>query len=70
LYYAVAGYKPFHGSTDFQTAMCTVHNELPVFSSTHKELDDIIRQLLAKNPDKRFQSAEELLYVLTTLRRA
>ncbi|MEO7617926.1 MAG: serine/threonine-protein kinase [Candidatus Saccharibacteria bacterium] len=70
LYHAVAGYKPFQGSTDMETAMRTVHDAPPVFFSGNNELDHIICQLLQKNPDDRFQSAEELLYVLSTLHRA
>ena len=69
LYYVVSGYKAFQGHTDIETATRTVQDDIPYFSSTNSQLDLVIRQLLAKDPDERFQSAEELLYVLSTLYR-
>ena len=69
LYYAVSGYKAFQGDSDIEAATRTVQDAIPYFSSTNSQLDHVIRQLLAKDPGERFQSAEELLYVLSTLYR-
>jgi serine/threonine-protein kinase len=71
LYEMLAGARPFSGATDFSTLQAIV-NDNParlrhVRPDVPPALDRIAQKLLEKEPDRRFQSAEELASELYAL---
>jgi serine/threonine-protein kinase len=63
LYEAVTGHPPFRKRTDYEYMHAHLH-EKPVAPSQHvpdipKELDDVILKALEKQPETRFQSAQD-----------
>ena len=64
-YYALAGRPPFQGSTPLQTVMQHLEKEPDPIERLRPEippgLASIIRRLMAKKPEKRFQTPGELL---------
>ncbi len=73
LYEMVAGELPFKGHYD-QATMYSILNEDPepltaVRARIPVELDWIVDKCMAKSPDERYQSADELILDLTTLQK-
>jgi serine/threonine-protein kinase len=68
LYECLTGRKAFPGPSDAETLHQVLYEEPPPPSSLRQELtqqhDELCARLLAKHPDDRFQSAEELLGAL------
>ncbi len=68
LYQMVTGKLPFFGNSDFE--IMRAHTETPppnpkrIRKDLPKSLAQVILKLLEKNPEKRFQSAEEVLKAL------
>jgi len=64
LFECLTGKRAFEGRSPIETAAAVIHVELPLPSKIRSELtpahDDLCRRLTAKNPDDRFQSAEEI----------
>lgn len=71
LYECLTGRRPFGGRTAFETVDQILHHEPPPVSSLRPELslqhDELCRRLLAKHPDDRLRSADELLGALRLL---
>jgi len=71
LFECLTGRRAFEGETPLQLAAHVLEHDPPAVSSLRPELseqhDELIRRLLAKHPDDRFQSAEELLGALRVL---
>jgi Tol biopolymer transport system component/predicted Ser/Thr protein kinase len=72
LYEMVAGHLPFRGDFD-QAVIYSIMNEpaeplTAVRSGVPKELDRIVDKCLAKEPEQRYQHADDLLVDLRTLR--
>lgn len=72
LYEAITGRTPFAGNSFIEIAANVLHVEPPPpskFNSTvPRELDFISQKALAKKPNKRYQSAKELIADLTAVR--
>ncbi|MEN3337716.1 MAG: hypothetical protein V7647_1392 [Acidobacteriota bacterium] len=68
LYECLTGERAFHALTPLEYAGQILHCQPPDVSSRRTELtvqhDELCRRLLAKDPEDRFQSAEELLGAL------
>jgi Tol biopolymer transport system component len=71
LYEVVAGRRAFQGTTSFETLKRIVNEEPPpvVEPLRHVALQPIIRRCLAKNPDDRYQSMQELSHDLRNVLR-
>jgi serine/threonine protein kinase/dienelactone hydrolase len=72
LFELLTGQRPFRGDYD-QAVAYSILNEQPVpmeelLSGAPAELDRIVRKLLRKDPLQRYQTAEELVAALETLR--
>lgn len=71
LYFMVAGYSPFHGKSQAETIHRILDTEPPplckAIPGTPPILSEIIHKLLAKNPDERFQSSQEVADLLRNL---
>lgn len=69
LYEMVVGQKPFRGETATDIIVSIIEREPPPLTRVPPELDGVIRRLLAKNRDDRYQSAEELAMELKEVQR-
>src|SRR6266705_3523962 len=66
-YQCLAGVVPFDGEDSFSIGYKHIMEELPVprlDGAEKRELFEIVRKMVAKKPEDRFQSAEELVAVL------
>lgn len=72
LYEAITGRTPFAGGSFIEIAANVLHVEPPppskFNSSVPRELDFIVTKALAKKPDKRYQSAKELIADLSAVK--
>jgi len=68
MFEVTVGRRPFRGQSDFDTMEQIVHHGAPrpssVVNGYPPELEAIVMKLLARDPDDRYQSAEELLHAL------
>ena len=67
LYEMLTGNKPFHGNDALVIAIQHLHEPVPRLPHNLFPYQIIIDKLLAKNPEERFQTAEELLSALQNL---
>ena len=71
LFECLTGHRPFEGDTPLQLAAQVLEHEPPPVSALRPGLteqhDELCRRLLAKHPDDRFRSAEELLGALRVM---
>ena len=74
LYETATGVRPFRGGTSTDVIDAILHVTPPAAEELNtqlpRDLSQAIARLLEKEPDARFQSADELLEVLETIRRA
>src|SRR2546428_641950 len=66
-YQCLAGVVPYDGEDSFSIGYKHIMEELPVprlDSAEKRELFELVRRMMAKKPEDRFQSAEELVAVL------
>ena len=72
LYECVTGQPAFHGASLIEIAANVIHVEPPPPSTVNpdlpNELDSVILKTLAKNPEKRYQSADELISAMRSVR--
>jgi Tol biopolymer transport system component/tRNA A-37 threonylcarbamoyl transferase component Bud32 len=71
LYEVIAGRRAFHGATSFETLKRILSEEPePIIEPLpHVQLQPVIRRCLAKNPDDRYQSMQELAHDLRSVLR-
>jgi len=71
-YHALSGHLPIHGDTPVQVLRGHIEQEpralAEVVSGVSDETSGVVMRLLAKDPDKRFQSAGELLDCLQRIK--
>lgn len=68
LYEALCGSPPYRGQSAFDTLLRHVHSDGPHFPLVHaipRELQRTVERAIARDPKKRFQSAEEFQHALT-----
>ena len=74
LYLMLSGFRPFQGNTDSTIGFKLVHQHpVPVAAMDLKlspELDLVVGRFLAKNPDERYQSADEARRDISAIRDA
>ena len=74
LYLMLSGFRPFQGNTEATISFKLVHQHpVPVGAmdlELSPELDFVIGRFLAKNPDERYQTAEEALRDVARIRNA
>lgn len=74
LYLMLSGFRPFQGNTEATIGFKLVHQHpVPVAAmdlELSPELDFVIGRFLAKNPDERYQTADEALRDITRIRNA
>jgi eukaryotic-like serine/threonine-protein kinase len=69
-YEMLTGHKPYTGSTAMEVIYKHKRAELPEVAPQFAIYDGLLRRLLAKSPDDRFQSARELLRMISAVRAA
>ena len=71
LFECLTGHRAFDGSTTFETIANVLHVHPPAPSSIRSELterhDELCRRLMAKDPNDRFQSADEVVGAIRLL---
>jgi serine/threonine protein kinase len=69
LYKLAAGVTPFESNDPIQSALLVMNHDVPL--EEHRDdlglLTNVIHRAMAKNPDKRFQSAAEMATALATV---
>jgi eukaryotic-like serine/threonine-protein kinase len=67
-YEMLIGRKPFNGATAMEVIYKHKRAELPQIAPEFATYEGLLRSLLAKSPDNRFQSARELLVAIAALK--
>ena len=67
-YEMLIGRKPFNGATAMEVIYKHKRAELPEIAPEFATYEGLLRSLLAKSPDNRFQSARELLVAIARLK--
>jgi len=67
-YEMLTGRKPYTGATAMEVIYKHKRAELPEIAPEFADYEDILRRLLAKSPDDRFQSARALLDAVSALK--
>ncbi len=71
-YHLVAGEPPFRGQTAFEVALHHVQRQPPPLEEVRPDLPrflcQLVHKLMAKSPDRRYQTAREVLHDLNRLR--
>ena len=66
-YELLTGEMPFHGADSLAVALAHIERPVPRLPATRRVWQPLIDRALAKHPDARFQSAEELLAALDVI---
>ena len=67
-YEMLIGRKPYNGATAMEVIYKHKRAELPEIAPQFAVYEAMLRRLLAKSPDDRFQTAEELLSAIARLK--
>lgn len=74
MYFSLTGRTPFTGGSPIECMYQQVHGDIPSFAEAVPEitfphgLEDVVRKCMAKNPDDRFQTMDELQKALEAIR--
>jgi serine/threonine-protein kinase PpkA len=69
-YEMLIGRKPYTGATAMEVIYKHKRADIPEIAAQYAKYEDLLRRLLAKSPNDRFQSAGELLTAVATLKDA
>jgi tRNA A-37 threonylcarbamoyl transferase component Bud32 len=70
LYEMLTGKKPFQGDSDIQIIISHLSDPVPTLPSGLEQYQELVDRMIAKNPDERFSTAEEMLLYIKTFREA
>jgi serine/threonine protein kinase len=70
LYEMLTGKKPFQGDSDIQIIISHLSDPVPTLPSGLEQYQELVDRMIAKNPDERFSTAEEMLLYIKTFRQA
>jgi tRNA A-37 threonylcarbamoyl transferase component Bud32 len=68
LYEMLTGKKPYTGSSDIQIMIAHLTEPIPSLPSELSAYQELLDRMIAKNPDERFESADEMVEYLRELR--
>jgi serine/threonine-protein kinase PpkA len=68
-YEMLSGRKPYTGGTAMEVLQQHVHSPLPTLPLSLARYEPVLKRLLAKSRQERFEKAEEIIEVIATLRR-
>jgi tRNA A-37 threonylcarbamoyl transferase component Bud32 len=70
LYEMLTGKKPFQGDSDIQIIISHLSDPVPTLPDGLEQYQELVDRMIAKNPDERFSTAEEMLLYIRTFREA
>jgi len=70
LYEMLTGKKPFQGDSDIQIIISHLSDPVPTLSAGLEHYQELVDRMIAKDPDERFSTAEEMLLYIKAFRQA
>jgi len=70
LYEMLTGKKPFQGDSDIQIIISHLSDPVPTLPAGLEQYQELVDRMIAKNPDERFSTAEEMLLYIKAFRQA
>ena len=70
LYEMLTGKKPFQGDSDIQIIISHLSEPVPSLPDGLEQYQELVDRMIAKNPDDRFSTAEEMLLYIKTFRQS
>jgi serine/threonine-protein kinase PpkA len=70
LYEMLTGKKPFQGESDIQIIISHLSDPVPTLPDGLQQYQELVDRMIAKNPDERFSSAEEMLLYIRNFRQS
>jgi tRNA A-37 threonylcarbamoyl transferase component Bud32 len=70
LYEMLTGKKPFQGDSDIQIIISHLSDPVPTLPAGLERYQELVDLMIAKNPDERFATAEEMLLYIKAFRQA
>ena len=70
LYEMLTGKKPFQGESDIQIIISHLSDPVPTLPDGLEQYQELVDRMIAKNPDERFSSAEEMLLYISRFRQS
>jgi tRNA A-37 threonylcarbamoyl transferase component Bud32 len=70
LYEMLTGKKPFQGDSDIQIIISHLSEPVPSLPAGLEQYQELVDRMIAKNPDERFSTAEEMLLYIKAFRQA
>ncbi|HYQ73118.1 MAG TPA: serine/threonine-protein kinase [Gammaproteobacteria bacterium] len=70
LYEMLTGKKPFQGESDIQIIISHLSEPVPTLPDGLEAYQELVDRMIAKNPDERFSSAEEMLLYIKSVRQS
>jgi serine/threonine-protein kinase PpkA len=70
LYEMLTGKKPFQGDSDIQIIISHLSEPVPSLPEGLEQYQELVDRMIAKNPDDRFSTAEEMLLYIKTFRQS
>jgi len=68
LYEMLTGKKPYQGDSDIQIIISHLSDPVPTLPPGLEQYQELVERMIAKNPDERFSTAEEMLLYIKTFR--
>jgi serine/threonine protein kinase len=70
LYEMLTGKKPFQGDSDIQIIISHLSDPVPTLPTGLEQYQELVDRMIAKNPDERFSTAEDMLSYIKGFRQA
>jgi len=70
LYEMLTGKKPFQGDSDIQIIISHLSEPVPSLPEELEQYQELVDRMIAKNPDDRFSTAEEMLLYIRSFRQS
>ena len=70
LYEMLTGKKPFQGDSDIQIIISHLSEPVPSLPAGLEQYQELVDRMIAKNPDERFSTAEEMLLYIKAFRQS
>jgi len=70
LYEMLTGKKPFEGNSDIQIIISHLSDPVPTLPAGLEPYQELVDRMIAKDPDERFSTAEEMLLYIKAFRQA
>ncbi|BAO45218.1 serine/threonine-protein kinase [Thiolapillus brandeum] len=68
LFEMLAGHKPYRGESQIEVIFGHLNQPIPSLPEEHRHYQGLVEKMMAKNPQDRFSSAQEMLQYMNALR--